>query len=89
MDRLRRYVLKIGSMGFDPVVDFGFGQSQNILGGIGGGLATAYVQEIQSAGSLIQSFFVTGRVTIEAADIFLDERSSFGVVFLLTDDLLH
>ena len=82
-----KYVRK--SVILHPVADLSLGQAQNILGGIGRGLTTANVQEVQAAGSLVQAFLITGGITIEAADIFLDQGSGLGIVFLLADDLLH
>ena len=73
----------------NPVVDLGLGQPQDILSGIGRGLTTANIQEIKTGGSLVQSLFVTGGITKVAAGVLLDQRSGFGIVFLLADDLLH
>jgi hypothetical protein len=72
-----------------PIVDLGLGQTQDILGGIGGGLTTANIQEIQTGRSLEQSLLITGRITEVAAGVLLDQGSGLGIIFLLADDLLH
>ena len=72
-----------------PVVDLGLGQAQDILSGIGRGLTTANIQEIQTGGSLVQSLLITGGIAEVAAGMLLDQGSGLGVIFLLADDLLH
>ena len=72
-----------------PVVDLGLSQADDILVGVDGSLAAANVQEVQTSGSLVQSFLVTGGIAEIADSVLLDQSGSLGVVLLLADDLLH
>ena len=45
-----------------PILDLGLSQTQNVLSGVQGSLAAADVQEVQTLGSLIQIFFITGGI---------------------------
>ena len=72
-----------------PLLDLGLGQSLNILGGINGSLATNAVDEVQAFRSLEQGFLVTGGIAESSDSVLLDQSSSFGIVLLLADDLLH
>ena len=72
-----------------PVIDLGFSQAQDILGGVGRSFATADVQEIQTAGSLVQILLVACGITLGAEAVSLDQSCSLGVIFLLADNLLH
>ena len=74
-------------MGLQPGVDLGLCQAQDILSGVGRGLAAANMQEIQTCGSLVQILFITGRIADGAERVSLDQSSSLGVVLLLADDL--
>ena len=72
-----------------PVVHLSLGEAKDIRGGVGRVFTTANIQEVQAAGSLVQALFVTGRITVEAADILLDQNSSLGIIFFFADDFLH
>ena len=72
-----------------PVVDLGLGHTNDILGGIGGGLTTANIQEIQTGGSLEQDLLVASGIAEVTNGVLLDQGSGLGVVLLLADDLLH
>ena len=74
---------------FNPVVGLGLCQTENVLRGVRGSLAAANMQEIQSAGSLVQVFFIAGRIAIGAVGTLLDESSGFGVVLFLADNLFN
>jgi len=77
------------SVGLKPIVDLGLSQTQDVLGGIGRSLAAANIDEVQAAGSLVQSFLIAGRIAVVAVGALLDQSSGFGVVLLLTDRLLY
>ena len=76
-------------MGLQPGIHLGLGQTQDVLGGVGGILAAANVQEVQASGGLLQGLLVASGIAEETADILLNQGSGLGVVFLLADDLLH
>ena len=75
-------------MGSHPVLDLGLGQTLDVLTGMAGCLTAAEVQEVQSAGSLVQGFLIAGRIAEVAIGILLDQSGSLGVVLLLADALL-
>ena len=72
-----------------PLLDLGLGQSLDVLGGVDGSLAANAVDEVQAFGSLEQGFLVTGGIAESTDSVLLDQSSSFGIVLLLADDLLH
>ena len=74
---------------FGPVGNFGFGQTQDILGGVGRSLAAYYVQEVQTGRGLIQALFVTGRITQVTAGVLLDQGRSLGIVLFFSFYLFH
>ena len=76
-------------VGVHPVLDLGLGQTLDVLTGMAGCLTTAEVQEVQSAGSLVQGLLVASRIAEVAVGALLDQGSGLGVVLLLSDDLLH
>ena len=71
-----------------PVVDLGLSQTLNILSGVGRCLTAADVQEVQSAGSLVQGLLVASGIAEVAIGALLDQGCGLGVVLLLADDLL-
>ena len=77
------------SMILDPLVDLGLGHTDDILGGLGGSLAAANMEEIQAALSLVQVLLITGRIAQSAEGILLDQSGGFSIVLLLADDFLH
>ena len=76
-------------VGVEPLVDLGLGQAQDVLSGVGRSLAAANMQEIQTAGSLVQILLITGRIAIGTEAVSLDQGSGLGIIFLLANDLLH
>ena len=72
-----------------PCVDFGLGQTQDILSRIGRRLSAEDIQEVQSPGSLIEGFFVSGGIAKRANGGLLDQGCGLGVIFLFANDLLH
>ena len=76
-------------VGFQPLLDLGLSQTQDILIGIQRGLAAANMQEVQAALGLIQILLVAGGIAQLAKGLSLDQSSGFGIVLLLADDLLH
>ena len=76
-------------MGFQPGVDLGLSQTDDILSGVGRQLATVHIQEVQTLGSLVQNFLVTSGIAKDTLSVLLDQSSGLGVVLLLADDLLH
>ena len=89
-DCLSQSLLCIDTLvGFQPLLDLGLSQAQDILVGIQRGLAAANMQEVQAALGLIQIFLVAGGIAQLTKGISLDQSSGFGIVLLLADDLLH
>ena len=76
-------------MGFQPLLDLGLSQAQDVLIGIQRGLAATNVQEVQAALGLVQILLVTGGIAQLTKGLSLDQSSGFGIVLLLADDLLH
>lgn len=72
-----------------PILDFGLSQTQDVLDGVGRGLAAAYMQEVQAFGGLIQVFLIACGVTQLTTSELLQQSGSFGIILLLADDLLH
>ena len=89
-DCLSQSLLCIDTLvGFQPLLDLGLSQAQDILSGVGRCLTAANMQEIQALGSLVQVLFVAGRIAQLAERVSLDQSSGLGIIFLLADDLLH
>ena len=82
------YVLGL-LVGVHPVLDLGLGQTLDVLTGMAGCLTTAEVQEVQSAGSLVQGLLIASGIAEVTMSGLLDQGSGLGVVLLLADDLLH
>ena len=82
------YVLGL-LVGVHPVLDLGLGQTLDVLTGMAGCLTTAEVQEVQSAGSLVQGLLIASGIAEVTMGGLLDQGSGLGVVLLLADDLLH
>ncbi len=81
--------VKLRSMIFHPLADLCLCQTQNVRSGVGRGFTAGYIQKIQTGGSLVQALLVAGRITEEAAGIFLDQCGGIGVIFLFADDFLQ
>ena len=75
-------------MVIDPLLNLGLGQTLDVLSGVGGGLATADINEVQTCGGLEQDLLVTGGIAKVAMDNLLDQLSGLGVIRLLSNDLL-
>ena len=76
-------------VGLHPVVDLGLGQTLNVLSGVGRVLAAQHMQEVQSAGSLVQGLLIASGIAEVTIGALLDQGSGLGVVLLLADDLLQ
>ena len=76
-------------MGLQPIVQLGLCQTQDILVGVGRGLAAVDVQEVQATGSLVQILGIAGGIAVLADIVLPNQSSGLGVIFLFANDLLH
>lgn len=77
------------SMGLDPVIDFCLCKAENILSRIDGLRATVHIKKIQTAGGLIQCFFVTVGIAKIAVSKLFDKCCCLCIIFFLTNYLFH